>query len=191
MINCIVAVTSTGIIGDFETNDLLWRIPEDMKRFRDLTMGHVVLMGRKTYESIPEKFRPLQGRANVVCSSEKHRPPVMLGNDTSIVCAQDPVEYIQFFKENHQGRQLFVIGGGSVYEQTLDLCDRFCITLVHEQIHGVQDSPSRVRFPIQRLFSGFSSGSLAVTDMQMHPDYQFLTIDRRGANGALRRHDQN
>ena len=67
MVSIVVAQGSNGVIG-FE-GALPWHLPSDLRRFRELTMGHAVLMGRKTYESIPERFRPLPGRRNLVISS--------------------------------------------------------------------------------------------------------------------------
>ena len=66
MLTLVAAVAKNGAIG--RENRLLWRLPEDMQRFKALTMGGAVLMGRKTWESLPEKFRPLPGRHNIVVS---------------------------------------------------------------------------------------------------------------------------
>jgi dihydrofolate reductase len=64
----IAAVSRNGVIG--HANDLLWRLPEDLKRFRRTTLGHPVIMGRKTWDSIPEQFRPLPGRTNIVVTRQ-------------------------------------------------------------------------------------------------------------------------
>lgn len=68
-ITAILAMTNEGIIG--KNNSLPWNIPEDLKRFKELTTDQVVVMGRNTFFSLPEKFRPLPNRRNIVFSSEK------------------------------------------------------------------------------------------------------------------------
>lgn len=68
-ITAILAMTNEGIIG--KNNSLPWNIPEDLKRFKELTTDQVVIMGRNTFFSLPEKFRPLPNRRNIVFSSEK------------------------------------------------------------------------------------------------------------------------
>lgn len=187
MINCIVAVTNTGIIGDSETNDLLWHLPDDMKRFKDLTMGHVVLMGRKTYESIPERFRPLPGRTNVVCTRDAQTVWPRLETDPprgALVCSETIAKsigtYLYYRRRVPDTKmELFVAGGGTIYEQAFDRCDRFYITLVDEKAHGIEDSPSRVRFPIQRLFDGVEAGIFEITKTQSLHGVKYLTIERR------------
>ena len=63
IISIIVAVSDNGVIG--KNNDLIWHLPADLKYFKETTKGHVVIMGRKNYESIPDRFRPLPGRTNI------------------------------------------------------------------------------------------------------------------------------
>ena len=72
MVTVVAAVAANGCIG--KDGGLPWRIPEDMQRYRRITMGKVVVMGRKTWESIPEKFRPLPGRTNVVVTRHSDYP---------------------------------------------------------------------------------------------------------------------
>jgi dihydrofolate reductase len=69
MINIIVATSTNLVIG--KDNDLPWHLPTDMKYFKDTTKGHIVVMGRKCWESIPEKYRPLPNRTNIVMSRDK------------------------------------------------------------------------------------------------------------------------
>ena len=70
MINIIAAIGKNRELG--KDNKLLWHIPEDFKRFKNLTSGHVVIMGRKTYQSLPKKFRPLPNRVNIVVTRNKN-----------------------------------------------------------------------------------------------------------------------
>jgi len=70
MLSLIAAISENNCIG--KDNALLWDIPEDMKHFKNVTFGHIVLMGRNTWESIPEKFRPLPNRKNIVVTLDKN-----------------------------------------------------------------------------------------------------------------------
>ena len=124
VLTLIAAVARNGAIG--KGNRLLWQIPEDMKRFKALTLGHAVLMGRKTWESLPEKFRPLPGRKNIVLSRHTYDqlPGASVKNtlDQAIDAAG--------------GDDLFVIGGAEVYQQALLLADRLELTEVDDAPEG-------------------------------------------------------
>lgn len=115
----IVAVANNRVIG--KDNRLLWNIPEDMAHFKRLTAGHAVLMGRKTWESLPERFRPLPGRRNIVISrqADYSAPGAELAHALTdgIALAAD-------------AEKLFVIGGAQIYEQAMALADRLEITEV-------------------------------------------------------------
>lgn len=115
----IAAVARNGIIG--KDNQLLWNIPEDMAHFRALTAGHAVLMGRKTWESLPERFRPLPGRRNIVITrqADYHAPGAELA---------DSLE--KGFALASTVDKLFVIGGAEIYAQALAQATRLEITEV-------------------------------------------------------------
>jgi dihydrofolate reductase len=100
---------------------LPWRLPGDLRRFRELTIGGTVLMGRKTYESLPDAYRPLPGRRNVVVSANP-------GFAASGADVRDSIEAALA----DCGEDCFVIGGGSIYEQTLPLVQRVYATVVHD-----------------------------------------------------------
>lgn len=100
---------------------LPWRLPSDMRRFRELTIGGTVLMGRKTFQSLPDPYRPLPGRRNVVVSANPDFCPIGAEVFHSIEAALAAC-----------GEGCFVIGGGSVYEQTLGLVRRVYATVVHD-----------------------------------------------------------
>ncbi len=107
----IVAIGNDREIG--KDNDLLWHLPADMKFFKETTMGHAVIMGRKSYESIPEKFRPLPGRTNVVISRNPHLNYEGALTATSITQALEKAEA--------SGHELaFIIGGGQIYHQAIE-----------------------------------------------------------------------
>lgn len=100
---------------------LPWRLPSDMRRFRELTTGGTVLMGRKTFESLPDAFRPLPQRRNIVISA-----------NPSFAAAGAEVYHDIDAALRACGEDCFVIGGGSIYEQTLGLCERVYATAVLE-----------------------------------------------------------
>ena len=118
-IGLIWAQARNRVIG--KDNQLLWNIPEDMAHFRTLTAGHAVLMGRKTWESLPERFRPLPGRHNIVVTRQADylAPGADLANslEAGIALAQDD-------------DKLFVIGGAEIYAQAMPFADRLEITEV-------------------------------------------------------------
>lgn len=121
----IAAVSSNACIGKDGT--LPWHIPEDMKFFKETTTGHVVLMGRKTWESIPEKFRPLPNRKNIVITRKDHYAvPEGVAVYNSIEAAL----------EAHNEETIFIIGGGQIYTETFPLADELFITHVEREVDG-------------------------------------------------------
>lgn len=100
-------------------NQLLWHLPKDLKHFKNLTSGHPVIMGRKTYQSIG---KPLPNRTNIVVSGKKD------WFEEGILIVGSIKEAIKFAKKIDE--DVFIIGGGTLYEQTLNLADRLEITVV-------------------------------------------------------------
>jgi dihydrofolate reductase len=115
----IVAVAKNRVIG--RDNQLIWNIPEDMAHFKALTQGHTVLMGRKTWESLPPRFRPLPGRRNIVVSRQPAyaAPGAELANSLESALALAATD-----------KTIFIIGGADIYQQALALADRLEITEV-------------------------------------------------------------
>jgi dihydrofolate reductase len=116
-ITLVAAVARDGAIG--RDNQLLWRIPEDMARFKALTMGKPVVMGRKTWDSVPAKFRPLPGRRNLVVSRSTTALPgaeVFASLDAALAACTEP--------------EVCVIGGGDIYALALPRADRLALTEV-------------------------------------------------------------
>jgi dihydrofolate reductase len=117
----VVAIADNGVIG--KDGAIPWRIPEDMKRFKALTMGHTVVMGRKTWDSLPKK--PLLGRVNVVVTRQKDWqadgavPAGSLGQATAGTSGT-----------------VMVIGGAEIYERALPLASRIELTEVHRAFEG-------------------------------------------------------
>ncbi len=128
MISIIVAVSEDWGIG--KDNELLWHISEDLKRFKKLTSGNVVIMGKKTWESLPR--RPLPGRKNIVLTDDPHE---------CIDCSVTAYSIEDALSKCEKEEEIFVIGGGSVYRQFMPITDRLYITHVHRK------APADVYFP--------------------------------------------
>jgi dihydrofolate reductase len=120
----VVAASSNNAIG--KDNQLLWHLPNDLRFFKNTTWGGVVIMGRKTFESVN---KPLPGRLNIVISSNKD------WKADQVVTAAGLSEAIAFARgENF--KQIFIIGGGVIYQQALAITDTVYLTRVHAEIDG-------------------------------------------------------
>jgi len=126
-ISIIVAVAENNVIG--KDNALIWHLPADMKFFKEKTTGHCVITGRKNYESIPEKFRPLPNRTNIIITRQKdyHAPGAIIVG--SIEAAID--------KAKQTGDdEIFIIGGAEIFKQTLHLTDNIYYTKIYHSFEG-------------------------------------------------------
>lgn len=121
----IVAASENNVIGN--GGKIPWRISEDLKRFNDVTRGHKVVMGRKTYYSLPEKYRPLPERENIILSrSEDLKKNANIQVFSSI---DDVLKYVE-------DEKTFIIGGESVYKDFMDYAKMLDITRVHRSVEG-------------------------------------------------------
>ena len=110
-VSLIVAVAKNGVIG--KDNDLIWSLPKDMRFFKETTLGHYVIMGRKNYESIPERFRPLPNRTNVVITRQSD---YQAEGCVVVNSLENALELAQ-----HNGDdEPFIIGGGQIYKLALE-----------------------------------------------------------------------
>jgi dihydrofolate reductase len=121
----IAAVAKNRVIG--KDNTLIWSIPEDMAHFKALTAGHVVIMGRKTWESLPPRFRPLPGRRNIVISRQA---------DYSAPGAEIAASLEDALDIASGTEQVFIIGGEQIYRQAMDAAHRLEITRVDLEPEG-------------------------------------------------------
>ena len=126
-VSLIVAMSENQMIG--RDGDLPWHLGRDLKRFKSLTMGHSIVMGRKTYESIG---RPLPGRTNVVITSDREY------KTEGVVVAHSLDHALELVSTDEEA---FIVGGATVYRQSLPFIRRLYVTLVHADIDG------DVRFP--------------------------------------------
>lgn len=117
-----------------QNNSLPWHISEDLRRFSQLTSGHAVLMGRKTYDSLPEKYKPLPNRKNIVASRDKK---LKLREDVLII--NDVLSFIGEAKEgkiNLPSNQLWIIGGQEIFSLTQSFVEEIHLTIVNGQYEG-------------------------------------------------------
>jgi len=124
-VSLVAAVAREGVIG--LAGGLPWRIPEDAQRFRALTMGHPVVMGRRTWDSLPDRFRPLPGRRNVVVT----RNPAWRGTSAE---QADSLSGALALLDG--AAQVFVIGGGELYAEALPLADELLLTEIDTELEG-------------------------------------------------------
>jgi len=128
IVSLIVAISNNKVIG--KNNQLIWNLPKDMKFFMDTTLGHPVIMGRKNFESIPEKFRPLKNRTNIIITRNKNYEAL----DCKVVHSiKESLKCMDFGNE-----EVFVIGGGEIYRKflELDLIDKMYITHIDDFFDG-------------------------------------------------------
>ena len=121
----IAAVARNGVIG--RDNAIPWRLPEDMERFRELTTGNAVVMGRRTWESLPDRFRPLPGRRNVV---------VTRNEGWSAEGAERAASLEEALAVLGDEPRAFVIGGAELYAEALPRADELYLTELDEEAEG-------------------------------------------------------
>lgn len=160
----IVALAQNNCIG--KENRMPWHISADLKRFKELTMGHPVIMGRKTFESILGYLgKPLPGRKNIVISRAGFQSAY---SDVSLY--QSVHSSIEAAKEEGKA-EVFVIGGAQIYEQTLPLADRLYLTQVHRDVDG------------DAFFPEIDMAQWWETARQDHldhdPPFSFINLERR------------
>ncbi len=161
MITILAAVGKNGVIGN--NNQLIWHLPNDLKRFKQRTLGHPIIMGRKTFESFP---KPLPGRVHFVISRQEHPSTE---NVYWVNSLQEAIQLAMTFSQ-----EVFVIGGGEIYTQALPLADRMELTLVGATFEGDSYFP-KIDFSQWNVIS--EEGHLKD---EKHPyDYTFITLERK------------
>ena len=134
---CAIVAMDDGRIIGFE-GALPWHIPEDLAYFKELTSGHVVVMGRKTWESLPTKFRPLPNRKNIVVS----RTPEKLGLPDGVLGACSPEHALKLARETcAEDAKVWIIGGADLYRQLIPQCEELYLTKVTGHHRGDASLP--------------------------------------------------
>tara|TARA_B100001057_G_scaffold117986_1_gene116548 strand:- start:4592 stop:5098 length:507 start_codon:yes stop_codon:yes gene_type:complete len=126
-ISLIVAVSQNGVIG--KDNQLAWHLPDDMKYFSNMTKGHSIIMGRKNWESIPTKYRPLPERKNIVITRSKN----FKSKEAFVV---NSIEQAIDISRTDEDEEVFIIGGGEIYKLGLRYVDKIYITEIYAEIEG-------------------------------------------------------
>ena len=126
-ISIIVAVDENFLIGD--NNKLPWHLPSDMKFFKEKTTGHCVITGRKNYDSIPEKFRPLPNRTNIIITRQNNfsAPGAIIVNSV-----EDALQ--KAIKKD--GDEIFIIGGSEIFKLFLPMVNKIYLTTIHHKFNG-------------------------------------------------------
>jgi dihydrofolate reductase len=158
LVSIVVAISQNHAIG--KDNKLLWYLPKDLKHFKEITTGHTVIMGRKTYQSVG---KPLPNRRNIVITRQSltiEGCEVANSVEAALALCKDEAE-------------VFIVGGAEIYMQALHLTDRIYLTLVHENFEG------------DTYFPEINTDLWKETERQYHkPDeknllpYSFITYER-------------
>lgn len=162
MLAIVVAAAENNVIG--KDNDLIWHLPADLKHFKSLTMGHPMIMGRKTFEAIG---KPLPGRTSIIITTQKNYQA------EGCVVVHSLEEAIAKGREL-DAEQVSIIGGANVYKQALPLADILYVTRVHASFEG------------DAYFPELPDDAWQVVEQEHHePDeknkysYTFLTLKRK------------
>lgn len=164
LLSLLVATSSNRVIG--KNNQLPWHLPEDLKHFKTLTMGHPIIMGRKTHESIG---RILPGRTNIIVSRKKNY--VATG---AIVVNSIQGALTAGCEVDTSNKEIFVIGGEEIFRQTLSLSQRIYLTEIQKAFEGDAFFPvlDSNEWHESKRVKHFSSDNT-------HLEYHFLILDRK------------
>jgi len=179
-ISLIVAMARNHIIGI--DNQLPWKLPADLAWFKKNSMGKPLLMGRKTWESLP--FRPLPGRKHFVITRnpdyQAKKPDGTFVAEVSVLSSVNEAiaqakTYCQNSAESHaeEINELIIMGGATIYAETLELCDRMYLTIIDEDISGDAKFP---QFDVNQWTENFRQECLA--DEKNPHNYKFVIFDK-------------
>ena len=163
MFSIIVAVANNNVIGG--DNKLLWHISDDLKRFKKITTGHTIVMGRKTFESFP---KPLPNRHHVILTRDKNYKV-----DSEQVTVVNDIETVMKTYEN-SGSEIFIIGGGEIYNLFLPYCNKLYLTKVNGDIEGDTYFPE-----INYEEWAITESSEEYIDPKNNISYQFINLCRK------------
>ena len=159
----LVAMAENRVIGN--KGRIPWELKEDMRRFRRLTLGHAVIMGRVTYESILQTYgKPLDKRLNVVLTKQPNSP-----NGENVLTAKSLEEALQKAKEHPEYKnqtEVYILGGQRVYEQFMPLADKIELTKIHKPYEG------------DAFFPEIKAEEWKETRIEDYGSYSFITLSR-------------
>ncbi|PIS10565.1 MAG: dihydrofolate reductase [Bdellovibrio sp. CG10_big_fil_rev_8_21_14_0_10_47_8] len=163
ILSAIAAMARNRVIGI--NNKLPWKLPEDMKFFREKTKGSVMIMGRKTFESLP---KPLPNRFHIVITRQEgyrfEDPLVEIVHDLNT--AIELAHMLTTKYKNKFGEEVFVIGGSEIYRQAIDIVDRLYLTVIDRD------------YPGDSTFPEFSEMDLNLTKKDQRDGFSFCTYER-------------
>ena len=158
IISVVVAIAANNAIG--KDNQLLWRLPNDLKHFKEITSGHTIIMGRKTYDSVG---KPLPNRRNIIITRQNiiiEGCEVVNSLDAALALCDDEPE-------------VFIVGGAEIYKQAMNATDRIYLTIVHQNFDG------------DTYFPEIKKDEWKETDREDHQtdekhqfSYSFITLER-------------
>lgn len=159
-VHMIYARAANGVIG--KDNVLPWHLPEDMAHFKSLTQGCPVVMGRKTWDSLPPRFRPLPGRTNIVVTRQ---PDWQADGAVRAASLQEALQHAS------AGQTLWVIGGAQIYAEAQPLADRIELTEIAQDFEGDAHAPV--------LDAGWQETARSAHTSTNGLPYSFVTLERR------------
>lgn len=162
MLSIIVAVAQNDVIGG--DNKLLWHVSNDLKRFKEITSGHTMIMGRKTFESLPGV---LPNRHHIIITRDENYTV----NNPSVEVIHNIDEIINRFKNTSE--EAFIIGGGEIYKQVIHNVDKVYLTKIHKDFIG------DTKFPVINFNDWTASfESEILTDPNSMLQYQFINLEK-------------
>jgi dihydrofolate reductase len=164
-VSAIAAIGNQRQIG--KGNELLWHIPEDLQHFKKLTSGKAVIMGRKTWESLPESARPLPGRENIVLTNDEKYEALggVVKNNLD-----EAILYAKNWSDKNSQEEVFIIGGATIYQQALLETKKLYLTLVNS------DKSGDAFFPTYK--NRFTEVNRETRD-ENTIDYAFVTLEKK------------
>ena len=162
MLIAIAAMTTDRVIGHHNT--LPRHIPDDLKRFKELTTWSTVVMGRKTYDSLPEKFRPLPKRENIIITTQQNGPY----NNDDITLYHSIEEFLTRYQANTD-KTIYIIGGSQIYNSLLSSCDLLYISEIKKNYEGDTYFP-----PFQDQFKEIQR--------ENYEEYDFIIYKKENSN---------
>jgi len=164
IISLIAAVSKNHVIG--KNNDLPWHLPDDMKFFMQTTKGHHIIMGRKNYDSIPEKFRPLPNRTNIVVTHQASfkAPGCLVVNSLE--------KGLEIALRNGE-QETFIIGGSEIYNAGMPHANRLYLTEIHAVVEGDTFFPEVNRLEWKEI----SRKTHPADERHLH-NFDFVVYDR-------------
>lgn len=163
IISAIVAMSQNRVIG--RNNQLPWHMPADLKRFKTLTTGHTIVMGRKTYESIG---KPLPNRNNIILTRD---PNYQVPGCEIAHHFEDVIK--QAKEDQHGANELFIIGGAQIYQQLLNSINRIYLTIIHHEFSGDAFFPEMDKHAWKEL-----ECITHLADDANPYNYSFITLER-------------